>query len=190
MNTFKKKKINVLEIGARYGESAVTIMRYLNVHKYIIIDPYTSYDEYTRDSFNKIIKNDKDDHIFNNTKKLLNNLHNNIIFHRTFSNNQKTIDTIEDNSIDLIFIDGNHIFKYVLEDLENYYPKLKKDGILCGDDFFMRKRENDILNSMPGKAGYDGPMVYEAVLEFCKKYNKDYVTFGKHRQYGKVFMIV
>jgi hypothetical protein len=71
--------------------------------------------------------------------------------------------------------------------LENYAPKLKKGGILCGDDFFMRTKKNDILNS---GAGYDEPMVYEAVVEYCKKYDKKYMEFGKHRSYGKLFYII
>ena len=54
----------------------------------------------------------------------------------------------------------------------------------------MRHRKNDILNTMPGNEGYDEAMVYEAVLEFTKKNNKNYKEFGKGRGYGKVFMIV
>lgn len=41
----------------------------------------------------------------------------------------------------------NQSYKYVLEDLEdleNYYPKLVKDGILCGYDFFMRLNNHDL----------------------------------------------
>ena len=49
----------------------------------------------------------------------------------------------------------------------------------------MRKHENDILNT----GSYDEPMVYEAVLEFCEKYNKTYSEFGTHIGYGKIFMI-
>ena len=70
-----------------------------------------------------------------------------------------------------------------------YYPKLKKTGIICGDDFFMRTHENDHLNTMPGNEGYYEPMVYEAVVEFCNRHNKSYTEFGKHRGYGKIFMI-
>ena len=139
--------------------------------------------------FNKIISVDNDDKIFNEIKNKLESLHNNMLFYRTFSTDENTINAIENNSIDLIFIDGNHKFKYVLEDLENYYPKLKNTGIICGDDFFMRTHENDHLNTMPGNEGYDEPMVYEAVIEFCKLHNKTFKEFGKHRGYGKIFMI-
>jgi hypothetical protein len=32
-------------------------------------------------------------------------------------------------------------------------------------------------------------MVYEAVIEFCNGHNKTFKEFGKHRGYGKTFMI-
>ncbi len=133
-NHFNKNEIIALEIGARYGESSTLIINNLNIKEYIIVDPYTSYDEYTQDGFNKIIKNNEDN-IYIETKNSLFKIHNNIKFFRTFSNDTNTLNQIENNSLDLIFIDGNHTYKYVLEDLENYYPKLKKDGIICGDDF-------------------------------------------------------
>ena len=101
---FSKKSINVIEIGARYGESSKVIVKNLHVDKYIIIDPYTSYNEYSSDGFNKIMSNDTDDIIFNKTKNELESLHNNMVFYRTFSTDTNTINAIEDTSIDLIFI--------------------------------------------------------------------------------------
>jgi len=65
INYFSNNSINVIEIGARYGESSKLLLKYLNINKYIIIDPYTSYNEYKDDGFNKIISNDSDDTIFN-----------------------------------------------------------------------------------------------------------------------------
>ena len=68
---FSNNSINVIEIGARYGESSKVIVKTLNVDKYVIIDPYTSYNEYSNDGFNKIMSNDNDDIIFNKTKNEL-----------------------------------------------------------------------------------------------------------------------
>ena len=186
---FNTRKINVLEIGARYGESSKIIISKLNVDTYNIIDPYIDYEEYTGDGFNSILKNSDKDIIFNRTKNLLNSLHNNVQIYRGFSSDKLIIDEIPNSSIDLIFIDGNHTYEYVLHDLKNYYPKLNRDGIICGDDFFMRSHINDTLNTMSGSEGYDTKMVYEAVIEFCKEYKKTYSEFGKHRGYGKIFMI-
>ena len=41
----------------------------------------------------------------------------------------------DDNFFDFVYIDGNHEYKYVKQDLELWFPKLKKDGILFGDDY-------------------------------------------------------
>jgi len=43
-------------------------------------------------------------------------------------------DQIPNNSIDLIFIDGNHSYEYVYKDIVKYSPKLKTNGILTGHD--------------------------------------------------------
>lgn len=184
---FRNKPIKVIEIGARYGESSEVILTNFNVEKYIIVDPYQEYDEYKNDGFNNVVKN-KGDIIFEKTKNKLKKINENVDFFRTFSNDVNTINKIQDNSIDFIFIDGNHTGKYVFQDLENYYPKMKKDGILCGDDFFMRKDENDILRTLDGE--YKEDMVFEGVVSFCLKNNLKYTEFGKHRGYGKTFMIM
>lgn len=39
-----------------------------------------------------------------------------------------------DESLDLIFLDGDHKYKGFKQDLENWLPKLKKGGIICGHD--------------------------------------------------------
>lgn len=44
-------------------------------------------------------------------------------------------DKIKDNSVDLMFIDAGHSYEEVTKDLINYWPKLKKDGILLGHDY-------------------------------------------------------
>ena len=62
-----------------------------------------------------------------------------------FSNNsnvkiiRKTSDEavglIENSFLDWIYIDGNHEYEYVKNDLYNYYPKMKETGYITGDDY-------------------------------------------------------
>jgi predicted O-methyltransferase YrrM/2-polyprenyl-3-methyl-5-hydroxy-6-metoxy-1,4-benzoquinol methylase len=40
----------------------------------------------------------------------------------------------EDNSLDFVFIDGNHDYEFVKKDIANYLPKVKPGGILAGHD--------------------------------------------------------
>ena len=43
---------------------------------------------------------------------------------------------VPDNSLDLVFLDGNHTYDGVKADLLGWWPKLKSTGsIMCGDDY-------------------------------------------------------
>jgi predicted O-methyltransferase YrrM len=41
----------------------------------------------------------------------------------------------EDNSLDFVFIDGNHEYEYVFEDINFWIKKIKKGGVLSGHDY-------------------------------------------------------
>ena len=43
--------------------------------------------------------------------------------------------TFEDNSVDMVYIDGGHRYEDVIEDLRCWYPKVRI--LLCGHDFTM-----------------------------------------------------
>lgn len=42
---------------------------------------------------------------------------------------------IEESSVDLIFIDGDHRHEQCKRDIENYWPKIKSGGFLLGHDY-------------------------------------------------------
>jgi hypothetical protein len=50
----------------------------------------------------------------------------------------EAVGDVKDASCDLIFIDGNHSYENCKRDIENYIPKLKVGGILCGHDYHPR----------------------------------------------------
>ena len=41
----------------------------------------------------------------------------------------------KDNSLDFVYIDGNHQFRYVAEDLYEWTKKIRKGGIVSGHDY-------------------------------------------------------
>ena len=51
------------------------------------------------------------------------------------SSNQINNDDIPDNSLDLVFIDGDHSYEAVLKDLELFYKKIRIGGMIVGDDY-------------------------------------------------------
>ena len=50
----------------------------------------------------------------------------------------------EDNSIQFLWIDGDHEKGVVYNDLENFWPKIKKGGYVGGDDIVYEEVLNDI----------------------------------------------
>ena len=183
-----KKDIAILEVGARYGESSEVLIRNLDCNKYVIVDPYATYEEYQKDGFDESLRQYGGDEIYTQTQKRLKKFITNITFIRRFSDDEKVFDELQDATFDIIYIDGNHEYEYVLRDLDLYYPLVKNGGVLCGDDFHTRSKENDLLNTLPEDS--NRPMVYEAVEHFAKSSGLKYEEFGNHRGYGKTFAFI
>lgn len=88
-------------------------------------------------------------------------------------------DMFNDNSLDFVYIDANHAYDYVVQDIELWYPKVKKGGFICGHDYLGLDWYDDPNYSDNNKDkfiwGTDGIYmgvfgVNPAVDEFCKKY--------------------
>lgn len=47
----------------------------------------------------------------------------------------EALDSFPDNSLDFVYIDGNHDFLNVTQDMHFWYKKLRKGGILSGHDY-------------------------------------------------------
>lgn len=88
-------------------------------------------------------------------------------------------DFIQDESLDFIYIDANHTYDAVKQDLKLWYPKIKSGGLVMGHDylpdyFYEGKEEKDqalytFPDGQPEKAKYTGMFgVNPAVNEFCK----------------------
>ena len=69
---------------------------------------------------------------------------------------EEFVKTIEDESLDFVFIDGDHSFDAALKDFQNYYPKVKKGGIFGGHDiqldsvrnaltYFLKEKSNEVI---------------------------------------------
>jgi len=56
-----------------------------------------------------------------------------VTIHRDFSSSVSH--EFEDSYFDWVYLDGNHLYEFVREDLEVYYPKVKARGYLAGDDY-------------------------------------------------------
>ena len=81
----------------------------------------------------------------------------------------------EDNSLDVVFIDADHSYKSVMEDLQAWYPKVKPGGVIAGHDFSF-------------DPNFAHPGVTRAVLEFFQDKPLEILpaaTSWKSVKYGK-----
>ena len=117
----------VVEIGTHLGDFAYELLRNNKTCHLWCIDPYKQYEDY-EDSINTFTGDNVFEHVSN---KLNSAFPDRVTFIRKFS--ADAVNDIPDN-VDMVFIDGNHKYRYVLEDLEKYYPKLKPGGAIVGDD--------------------------------------------------------
>jgi predicted O-methyltransferase YrrM len=168
-----KVSYSLLEIGTRYGESAYKFLMNNSKNQYIGIDPYESYDDYHQDGFDKFLKKSSDKIYKRTSKKLHNKFPGRVRIIRKYSHQASSL--IEDESLDFIFVDGNHEYEYVLQDLEKYWPKLKFGGMMCGHDYFMRNSKNG--------GDYERDMVFEAVRDFAESRQLAVEEFGSFNQH-------
>lgn len=45
------------------------------------------------------------------------------------------LEKLDDESLDWVYIDGNHLYDFVKVDLEVSFRKVKQGGLVCGDDY-------------------------------------------------------
>jgi len=116
MKFFKNKKLIGSEIGVGHGLNAKTMLKLLPIEKLYLVDPYNS-----------------DDETYNEVRKYLAKYGNKITFIRKTS--EKAVDDIP-NQLDFVYIDGSHNYEAVKRDIELFYNKLKKGGVIGGHDFW------------------------------------------------------
>lgn len=116
-----------IEIGIYRGESTKMFLDSNAFKTLYCIDPWEpGYNPNDLASSPDIIEAEKD---FDNKFK------NNEIIKKIKQKSDDAVSLFEDNSIDFVYIDGNHQCEFVKNDIKNYYLKVKRGGIISGHDY-------------------------------------------------------
>jgi hypothetical protein len=168
-NNYKK----VLEVGCAYGFHTKQVISNTEIESYIMVDPYVPY---TNDVFSDAVQNVYKDGPLSNFDQFLNLVMKELseykekITHIRKPSIEASKD-IEDGSLDAIFVDGDHSYNAVKEDLSVWWPKLRIGGTLCGDDYWM-------------------PDVARAVHEFASEHGLDVKFRTRDDNDYKIFYFV
>lgn len=133
---------NVVEIGVALGGHAETLLQNTQIQTYFGIDPYL-YNYDPNDGFSKDVASYTSlggqanfDSLYEWVKEVrLKPFQERCCLLREFSTKAAT--SFPDESIDCIFIDGDHRYEAVIADLSAWFPKLKPGCLIIGDDYWM-----------------------------------------------------
>jgi hypothetical protein len=103
-----------------------------------------------------------------------------VVLHQGFS--AEVMATLEDDSLDWVYIDGNHLYDFVLADLQVAACKVRLGGMIAGDDFFWKRNDRfhvreavfDFLTAagQPRKVDRIGQQFMLPVTEAMKAYGR------------------
>ena len=162
-----------VEIGTFKGEFARKILLNTNANlRLYMVDVWRGLGDEYQDSSNH------NNHIsaYSDTIKEIEGFGNMAVMIRADS--QTASDLFIDESLDFVYIDANHAYDYVVEDIKLWYPKVKHGGYLMGHDYIAMDWYNDPNFMANGKdkhiyannGFYFGVFgVNPAVDEFCKR---------------------
>ena len=103
------------------------------------IDPWRAYDNYNEFKNQGLGRfQERQDFLYAHTQRLLEPYGDLITLVRKSS--MEAVEDFEDNSLDFVYIDGHHGFRYVAEDLCEWSQKVKVGGIIAGHDYALNKK--------------------------------------------------
>lgn len=128
------------EIGVWKGDYSNLIFKKVKPKRFYLIDPWKYFPEYNRRWYGgSYARNQEDmDRIYKKVVQRFKKKKSVIIIKEVSEQASKKI---KNNSLDFIYIDGNHSYQHVKRDLELYFPKVKPGGIIAGDDLIWGIRE-------------------------------------------------
>ncbi len=129
-----------VEVGVENGDNALSMLANLRIEKLYLVDEYKDFAE-----GGKIREASRWLPI---ARKRLSKFDNVEFIVQSSSNASKSVP----DNLDFVYIDANHAYDYVKEDIANWYPKVRNGGVIGGHDI-----------------SWSG--VYWAVTEFVKKNN-------------------
>jgi predicted O-methyltransferase YrrM len=162
INENQKEGMRVLELGTYDGQSSVRMIPTIekNNGHYIAIDWFYGTKNPSWETKNSnphyYDPNQSDDtyaRFIHNISVAVNNPNWQEVVTVLRGRSDEVYNQVEDNSLDILIIDGDHRYSAVIKDIELYLPKLKNGGIIAFDDCEMLGVAcNGIINHWPKHA--------------------------------------
>lgn len=118
------------EVGVYKGITTSSLLNSLNgINRYYVVDPWEDYKGYEKLGHDKTKWNKAVRQFFENTYDFKSK----VIIMRMMSN--EAVKHIKDESLDWVFIDANHKYEFIEENINIWVPKVKVGGVVSGHDY-------------------------------------------------------
>lgn len=124
------------EVGVYKGEFSEKIAK--TGLKLLAIDPWRVYKDFSNPRGQSRL-----DFQFEHTTRTLAPYPNCTIIRKT---SMEAVEDVADGSLDFVYIDANHDFRYIAEDLCEWTKKVRSGGIVSGHDYFYTKTGTHAVN--------------------------------------------
>lgn len=120
------------EIGVAYGGQSQYLLEQTHIETLYSIDPYK---HFTKNEYPDFLNFEQKVHdvLFLKVMEKLEIFGNRSILLRETS--QDAVKRFDDNSLDFVYIDANHTYEYVRDDLNRWSCKVRPGGLIAGDDY-------------------------------------------------------
>jgi len=137
----KGDNITGVEIGTCRAESTAYLLEECpNIKKLYTLDPFAEFTDWVG-----TIKQEIQDKWKAIAEKNLAPYGDRVEMLQIYSADAVNFDGFFAESLDFVFIDGDHSYEGVLADLQGFYPFLRKGGIFAGHDYQMTSVRNALL---------------------------------------------
>ena len=160
---FKKKSI-IAEIGVWRGDFSQEILLNVSPKELVLVDPWI-YNEKIRGCAPQVKGSEPiNQKFFDEAKNSTYEKFQSLEFVKILDmNSENASSKFNNNYFDYIYIDGEHSYKAVIKHLKSWYPKLKINGKIFGDDFYWREEDN----SFSVKKAYEDFIKENKIKKWC-----------------------
>lgn len=123
-----------VEVGVFSGKLTKKVLKSIpRIKTYYCIDPWEHYKEWDDSLFSEKWKKVNFGNIFNAFRDNIKGYEDKVKILRMTS--MEALKQIQDESVDAVFIDGNHAYEYAKEDINGWIWKVREGGIISGHDY-------------------------------------------------------
>lgn len=147
---------NAVEIGVWRGEFSFQVISILKPANFYAVDPYEIFEGMVSAPGAEFRNQESLNTLYEQVNKKIVAKGHSVIRKKSLD----AVNDFENESLDYVYIDGDHTYEGCLADIIAWWPKVKSGGILAGDDYDISKTG----------LGFDFGVI-EAVSEFAEKNN-------------------